>query len=181
MNRVVPYAVGGLLLGGVIHIAIVLMVPLFATNDAWSRMAAYGADGVFHLIARPTAGAEPVTGLDPRMLQAVCRFDLSDAPIRVAGDLPGEYWSVALFDRQGRNAYSLNDRTAEQDRLDLWVLTAVQMAQLRQDPPAALETAILVEVPNELGFVVLRVFVPDDTAAAAAETALTAAQCTPAA
>jgi uncharacterized membrane protein len=181
VSRSLPYLVGGLLLGGIIHLAIVLMVPLFASNDAWSRMAAFGTDGAFHVIAQPAAGAEPVAGLDPRMLQAVCRFDLSRSPVRIVANLPGEFWSVALFDRRGRNAYSLNDRTAEQGQLDLWVLTPVQMAQIRQAPPASLDTAILVEMPSELGFAVLRVFVPDDTQAPAAQAALAAAACSAAA
>ena len=37
------------------------------------------------------------------------------------------------------------------------------MAQLRQDPPASLETAIVVELPIETGFALVRVFVADES------------------
>ena len=53
----------------------------------------------------------------------------------------------------------------------------VQMAQLRQDPPESLETAIVIELPINEGFALLRAFVADDTRLAAATTALETADC----
>jgi uncharacterized membrane protein len=95
------------------------------------------------------------------MLHSVCRFSLANGPVRVRAEFPDEFWSVAVFDRRGRNVYSLNDRAAERSRLDVAILTPVQMAQMRQDPPAALDTAIVLELPIDAGFVLLRAFVPD--------------------
>ena len=111
------------------------------------------------------------------MLQAVCRFSLADGPVRMRAAFPDEFWSVAVFDRRGRNVYSLNDRSAERTRLDLAILTPVQMAQLRQDPPASLETAIVLELPIEVGFGLIRLFIPDESLLAGATAALAAADC----
>lgn len=177
MRRTILFAIGGLLLGGVIHIAIVFMVPLFAANDAWHQMGRFGSDGRFHALPMPEAGAEPLIGLDPRMALAVCRFTLQNGPVRILADLPDEFWSVAVFDRRGRNVYSLNDRAADKSKLDLAILTPVQMAQLRQSPPASLETAIVLELPISAGFVLLRAFVPDDSMAPAVSAALHGADC----
>jgi uncharacterized membrane protein len=177
MRRTLLFALGGLLLGGIIHIAIVFMVPFYATRDAWAQMKQFGPDGQFHVLPLPEPGAEPLASLDPHMLQAVCRFSLSDGPIRMLATLPNEFWSVAIFDRRGRNVYSLNDRSIEGPRLDLAVVTPVQMAQLRQDPPAAFDTAIVAEVSIDTGFGLLRVFVPDGSLKDAATEALTAADC----
>jgi uncharacterized membrane protein len=177
MRRTLIFVFAGLLLGGVIHIVVVLLVPYYAGRDAWSALARFGRDGEFHILPRPEAGAEALPALDPRMLYAVCRFSLASGPIRIRASLPDDFWSIAVFDRRGRNAYSLNDRAAERSQLDLAVITPVQMAQLRQDPPASLETAVVVELPIEVGFVVLRVFAADDSEVPGATAALQTADC----
>jgi uncharacterized membrane protein len=177
VTRTLLFVVGGLLLGGIIHVVIVFLVPTYAGNDAWSEMGRFGQDRQFHTLPLPEAGTERVPGMDPRMLQAVCRFNLTTGPLRVHADLPDEFWSVAVFDRRGRNVYSLNDRAAEGPKLDLAILTSVQMAQIHQNPPPALENAIVVELPIDAGFVLLRAFVPDDSTLPAARTALAGASC----
>jgi uncharacterized membrane protein len=177
MKRTLAFVLGGLLLGGVIHIAIVFMVPFYASHDAWAQMRRFGNDGRFHVLPAPVAGAEPLASLDPWMVHVVCRFSLADGPVRVRATFPDEFWSVAVFDRRGRNVYSLNDRSAERSGLDMAILTPLQMAQLRQDPPQSLETAIVLELPIVSGFVLLRAFVPDDSATALATGLLAGADC----
>lgn len=177
MKRTLLFALGGLLLGGMIHIAIVLLIPLYAVNDAWAHVEGLGRDGQFHLVSLPEAGSEAIASLDPRMVHAVCRFDLADGPIRITAAMPDEFWSVAIFDRRGRNIYSLNDRAAERSRLDLAILTPVQMAQIRQDPPESLDTAIVLELPIQNGFALLRAFVPDNSYLPGVTNALKQADC----
>jgi uncharacterized membrane protein len=175
--RTLLFALGGLIIGGMIHVAIVFLVPSLAGKDAWAEMGRFGPDGQFHTIPISTAGAEAVPDLDPRTMQAVCRFTLANGPVRINADLPDEFWSVAVFDRRGRNVYSLNDRAAERSRLDLAILTPVQMAQMRQNPPASLESAIVLEQPLDVGFILIRAFVPDDSMLPAVTQALGSANC----
>ena len=177
MKRTIVYIIGGILLGGIIHIAIVFMVLYYANHDAWAEMHRFGRDGQFHALPVPEAGAEPLASLDPRMVQAVCRFSLGRGPVRVTASFADEFWSVAVFDRRGRNIYSLNDRAVDRTQLDLAILTPVQMARLRQNPPASLETAIVLELPVDVGFVLLRAFVPDDSLMPSVTASLEAANC----
>lgn len=177
MRNTILFVIGGLMLAGIIHIATVLLVPYFATNDAWAEMRRFGRAGTFHTLPLAEAGAEPLSGLDPRMLHAVCRFTLADGPVRITASLPGDFWSLAIFDRRGRNAYSINDRSADGADLDLAVITPVQMAQLRQDPPESLETSIVIELPIEEGLALLRLFVGDETMLPEARAALETADC----
>jgi uncharacterized membrane protein len=177
VTRTLLFALGGLIVGGIIHVAIVFMVPNFAGKDAWAEMARFGPDGQFHTIPMSEAGAEAIADLDPRMMQAVCRFSLLNGPVRIGADLPDEFWSVAVFDRRGRNVYSLNDRAAERAHLDLAILTPVQMAQMRQNPPASLASAIVLEQPLDVGFILIRSFVPDDSMLPTVTAALTGATC----
>lgn len=177
MRRTLLFILGGILLGLIIHIGIIFTVPYFASRDAWAQMHRFGPDGQFHVLPVPKPGAEPLASLDPRMAQAVCRFTLANGPIRVQATLPNEFWSIAIFDRRGRNIFSINDRSAERSQLDLAIITPVQMAQLRQDPPPALETAIVLEAPIDVGFALLRTFVPDDSLADQVAASLHDADC----
>ena len=57
------------------------------------------------------------------------------------------------------------------------MITPVQMAQLRQDPPEALETSIVIELPIEEGLALIRVFVADETMLPQVRAALDTADC----
>src|SRR4051794_4919333 len=114
VTRTLPYVAAGLLLGAAMHVAIVLLVPLFAVNDAWARLSALGAQGSFHLLPALAADMAGVQTRDPRFLEAVCRFDLGSGPVRVRAALPNTFWSVGLIDRRGRNVYSFNDSSSEE-------------------------------------------------------------------
>jgi uncharacterized membrane protein len=177
MRRTLLFLLGGLMLGGIIHLAIVLLVPLYASHDAWAAMGRFGKDRTFHLLPAPEPGNEVIPGMDPRLLQAECRFNLTDGPLRVTARMPDEFWSVAVFDRHGRNLYSLNDRATDGPDLDFAVLTSVQLAQLRQNPPPAMENAITIDLPIREGFILLRAFVPDPSMLPEVTAALNGASC----
>jgi uncharacterized membrane protein len=48
---------------------------------------------------------------------------------------------------------------------------------MREDPPASLEQAVVIELPVEVGFAVLRVLVADDSMLPSATRALEGANC----
>jgi uncharacterized membrane protein len=177
MRRLLLYALGGLLLGGIIHIVVILLVPEFATRDAWTSLGRFGGDGVFHLLPPTEPGTAALPDLDPAMAHAACRFTLAKGPIRIRARMPDEFWSLAVFDRRGSNRYSLNDRTAERRDIDLVIATPLQMLAMRETPNPALDNAIVIELPLDQGFLLIRAFVPDPTLAPATDTALKAASC----
>jgi len=177
MNRTILFIIGGILLGGIVHIAIIFLVPTYSTRDAWTAVGRFGDDNQFHILPRAEPGTEALPYLDPTMTYAVCRYSLNKGPVRMRASLPDTFWSLAVFDRRGRNIYSLNDRSAEDSTLDLVVATPVQQAELKQVPRESLESAIIIESAATNGFALLRVFVPDPTLAEPAATALRGAQC----
>ena len=63
----------------------------------------------------------------------------------------------------GDNVYSLNDRTATADGLDLVIATPGEMTSLRKSLPAEFRSSVFVEAPIDDGMVVVRSFVPDDS------------------
>ena len=113
----------------------------------------------------------------PAFGPAACRYALPNAPLRVSADGQLPFWSIAIFDRQGRTIYSFNDRTAIERRLSLLVINRVQMAQIRRSPPPDSDKAVLVETNVSQGFVLIRALQENPSWAPAVRDFLTNAKC----
>lgn len=169
--------VGALLL----HVLIVFGVPYFAVNDAWSKMRDLPIDGRF---VAPRSflprGSEDLATLDrPFSRTVVCRFDIAQSPIRLTASGHVPFWSLAVFDSHSNELFSMNDRTAEGNRLDVTLATPLAMIALREEVPPPLAETVLVETPQPQGYVLLRTVIPDETWTGAAEAFLASASCAP--
>lgn len=150
----------GLVGAGIVHIAILLLLPVVSEKDAWSRLARSG--DLYAVVPASGGGDRRVLRLaDPYIEAVACRFDLGDgiAHIRAAGGVP--FWSISVYERNGTNVYSLNDHATVDGNLDILVLTPLQMVELRKDLPPEFESSIFVEADIEEGIVVVNSFVPD--------------------
>ncbi|MDQ2633058.1 MAG: DUF1254 domain-containing protein [Pseudomonadota bacterium] len=153
----------GLVGAGIVHIAVLLLLPQFSERDAWSSLAE-AADYYKAVRIDPGDGRPPVVkAVDPLFHAAACRFDLDEGPvhIRAPGNVP--FWSVSIYNRAGQNIYSFNDRATDNGTLDFVVLTSSQMIELRKQMPEEFSKAIFVEAAIGEGIVMVRSFVPDPT------------------
>ena len=83
MTRWILWLLGGLLLGGVVHLSTVLALPRTAAHDAYARLLAIAP--VNKVVPLPTTPAV-MPFMDPAFATAVCRYDLSrGAPLWVHG------------------------------------------------------------------------------------------------
>jgi uncharacterized membrane protein len=169
----------GIVGAGLVHIVVVLLVPHYSDRNAWSRISAYGDDWEFHPVMREAAAGTVPLAFDPLFEAAACRFDITDLPAHITGIGTLPYWSISVYNRQGENIYSINDRTAIADQLDLVVATPLQMIELNKSKPAAAENSVLIEADMDRGFVVIRSFVPDASWKAQVDAFLKNASCTP--
>jgi uncharacterized membrane protein len=153
----------GLLGAGIVHIVVLFLVPEFSERDAWSRLAMASDLYKMTRLDAEAGGAPVVKSVDPLFYAAACRFDLADGLVRIRapGDVP--FWSASVYDRNGHNIYSFNDHNANDEKLDVVVLTPAQMIDVRRDLPEDLQGAIFVEAPIEEGIFVVRAFVPDES------------------
>ena len=150
----------GLVGAGIVHIVVLLLVPEFAERNASARLAVVsGLNQVMRIDA--ASPLSMLSGPDPAFQMAACRFDLSQGPVHVAASGKAPFWSASVYDRGGRNLYSLNDRSGAGEALDFVVLTPEQMIGVRQDLPEAFIQSVFVEVPAEDGILVVRAFAPD--------------------
>ena len=177
MNRSFYVLALAFVLAGIVHILIILLIPNYATKDAWTKLAGVAEPWKFSILSQPGSETGILPIVDPAFGTAACRYDLNEAPLWVSagGNLP--FWSVAIFDRQGRNIYSFNDRTAIEREMLLIVLDPVQMAQLRKNPPKETEKAVLVESSVKQGFVQVRALQENPSWSAEVRRFLREAQC----
>lgn len=177
MSRLFYLTLMGLVLAGIVHVLIILLIPFYATNDAWTRLATQSGSWSFTPVAAPEMPSTPLPLVDSAFRMSACRFDLSEAPLRLSSQGSAPFWSVAIFDRQGRNIYSFNDRTAIERRLSALIVDPVQMAQLRKTPPPEAESAVLVETSSREGFILIRALQGDPSWAVEADQFLKNAKC----
>lgn len=177
MTRTILWAIGGVFLGAIIHILVVMNVPDFTADDAWTRAAAFGPDARFNTLPEVTPGAEPLPMLDPHMAHALCRFTLERGPVRLDAALPASFWSFSLFNRRGETTYSFNDRTSGEGRLAMLILTSSQLSILRQNPPDDLDRLIVIETEDDHALALLRAYVADGGERKAIRAALARASC----
>jgi uncharacterized membrane protein len=153
----------GLVGAGIVHIAVLLLLPVVSDRDAWSRLAQAG--GLYTVTPLYGAGADRgvLRSTDPLFQAVACRFDLADGIIHIRGVGQLPFWSVSVYDRGGQNIYSFNDRSSTKGVLDLVVLTPAQMVEVRKDLPQAYAESVFVEATIGEGIAVVRGFVPDDS------------------
>jgi uncharacterized membrane protein len=146
----------GVVGAGIVHIAILFMLPYFTERDAWGQLTAKGE-------LYETVRIQPDGGitLDPLFEAVACRFDLADGPVHIAAPGKIPFWSISIYDRGGRNIFSLNERLAVGGELDIVILTPVQMLDLRNEFPADFERSVFVEAEIDAGIALVRSFVPD--------------------
>lgn len=142
----------GLVGAAILHAFIILAAPYFASRDIWNSVVR--EDELDRFI--PLSAGE--RNQDPFFPSVLCRFDLSEGPVRISaeGDVP--FWSASIFDRRTTNVYSLSDRSTVRGRLNLLIADAVQTLELRQMDPELLDNSLLVQVDIDEGFIVLRAF-----------------------
>lgn len=177
MIRLAVWIFGGLLLGGLIHLAVVLMLPNFATRDLWNQFEALDTFENTTVFAAPAAGDPNPLGLDPALLYWACQLDLDSGPGVVNGALPKSFWSVSVFDRQGRVIYSTTNRSGPGDALDMGVFNPSQMRLLAEQRFEIQEGLLIVESPSDAVMIVIRLAPPHDAMRARYRDALEALRC----
>ncbi|MGV8854355.1 MAG: hypothetical protein ACOH2L_06880 [Devosia sp.] len=160
MTRFLLWLAGGLVLGGIIHLVVILTLPQLDDDTVWTRVAALHADNRVLVLPEIAAGEPNPLGLDPEMIYGVCSLDLSKGPGFVRGTLPEAFWSVAIFDRAGIITYSTTNRDGIGQTLDLGIFNAAQTRLLAQQQLDVAEGVLVVESETDKLFTLVRLLPP---------------------
>ncbi len=156
-------AIIGALGAGLVHIVTLFLIPQVTTNDAWARLSSLSEPEIFAVIEPNSPIAASMRALDPRFIVGACRFSLRDGPLSISAEGHPPFWSLSIYNRQGENIFSLNDRIAADGKLNVTVVTQLQLIEYQNDMPSEISQSILAEADVDEGFVVLRAFLPDSS------------------
>jgi uncharacterized membrane protein len=177
MIRWLLWTLGGILLGGIVHLATVLAMPRAATQDAYSRLVAIAPVNAVAALPAPTAQASIMPFMDPAFAAAVCRYDLSDGIIKLNVPVSEAYTSVTFYTRESVAYYAINDRAAGRRAIELDLMTPQQHAQIPEDEDVTAADRLIIDSPSKTGLIVLRALAQEPGFMPTARAALAAAQC----
>jgi uncharacterized membrane protein len=173
------WIISGALLGGIVHLAAVLILPATATQDAYSRLAPVAPVNAVTTVPVPSPQTAVIPFMDPAFATAVCRYDLTNGPLKLTAPVRAAYTSVSFYSRRGVAYYALNDRAAGRRVIELDLMTAAQRAEQPEEEDVTAADRLIVESPTRTGLIVLRALAPEAGLMPKAHEALAAAKCVP--
>lgn len=177
MIRWALWLLGGLILGGIVHLATILILPRTAHQDANSRLAEIAAFNTVVQLPVPTPAKAIIPFMDPAFTAAVCRYDVTDGPLKFSVPIGRAYTSVSFYTNKDIAYYAINDRAAGRRIIELELMTAEQRAELPEDEEVTAADRLIVESPTATGLIMIRALAPEPSMMPAARAALAAAKC----
>jgi uncharacterized membrane protein len=117
----------GFFFGGITHIVSILIMPLYAGQDATTRLRALSAVNEAYVLPQ---SAVSIIYPEPNAAYAICPYDISTAPLRVQINSGVPYLSVVFLQAGGLAFYALNDRASPNGVLDIRLATPEQMNKI---------------------------------------------------
>jgi uncharacterized membrane protein len=179
MIRLGLWLLGALLLGGIVHLATVLLLPNVATNDAYARVSAIAPVNSVIPVPPPTPENALMPFMDPAFAASICRYDLSRAPLKFSVPISPAYTSVSFYTRGDVAYYAINDRAAGRRVIELDLMTNAQRAELPDNEDITAADRLIVTSPTTTGLIVIRALTPEPGWTPAARSSLAAARCRP--
>jgi uncharacterized membrane protein len=177
MIRLLFAIIGGVLLGGVVHLVSVLALPRIATQDAYSRLTPLTKLNAVTALPLANPNNAPMPFMDPAFAIAVCRYDLSGGPIKLAVPVSQAYTSVSFYTRSDVAYYAINDRSAGRRVIELDLMTEAQHAELPEDEDVTAADRLIIDSPTATGLIVLKALAPEPGLMVQAQATLAASSC----
>lgn len=168
---------GGIVLGGVVHLVSVLALPRVASLDAYSRLEPITKLNVVSPVALATPNGAPMPFMDPAFASAVCRYDLTNGPIKLTVPVSQAYTSVSFYTRGEVAYYAINDRSAGRKVIELDLMTEAQHNELPEDEDVTAADRLIIDSPTATGLIVMKALAPEPGQMAQAQASLAAATC----
>ncbi len=163
-----PWMIAALLVGGIVHIVSVLLTPLVAPRDAYSRVLEAARTVLATTETMPASGVIPLSSSgpgsqvlpfeDPAAAEGACVFDLTKGPLYLHAKVnSGDYVGLSFHSATGAIFHAMTDRSSNRGRIDIVVGDALQIEKLEaDDPDDAPPRETRVASPSSRGFVLIR-------------------------
>ncbi|MGH6736105.1 MAG: DUF1254 domain-containing protein [Methyloceanibacter sp.] len=174
------YIALGLVLAGLIHVVAVLTLPMLAPRDAHARLAALGPANTMIQLPASAPGRQVMPMMAPDVRYAVCRYDLSNGPVRLRARIADGLWLIAFYTPLGENFYAVVGADLRKPDVDLIIATTDQdVAEVGVDAPEAFDNVVVVSSPVVEGIALIRAPLAGPSRSAEAERALKDTYCGP--
>jgi uncharacterized membrane protein len=170
---------GGAFLGGVVHLAAIIILPRTATHDAYARLAAIAPVNTVTPVPLPKSDSATMPFMDPAFASAVCRYDLTQGPLKLTVPVSLAYTSVSFYTRYDVAYYAINDRAAGRRVIELELMTPEQHSQMPEDEDITAADRLIVESPTGTGLIAIRALAPEPGLMPMARAAIANARCAP--
>jgi len=177
MIRFLTYLFAGIVLGGIIHISVILIMPNLSTHNAWTSIERVASPNQIKVIKREAHALRAALDLDPAFVYAVCRVDLADGPVALSGSMPANFWTAALIGPEGEVPYSTNSRTNNNRDLKIGIFTVQQAEMLISEEIDIDPDLQIIRVPSEKLAAIVRVLPSHSDLASAMEEQLGSLKC----
>jgi len=177
MIRLLFTIIAGVLLGGVVHLVSVLALPRIATQDTYSRLTPMTKLNAMTPLALADPNNAPMPFMDPAFAMAICRYDLSTAPLKLTVPVSQAYTSVSFYTRNEVAYYAINDRSAGRKVIELDLMTEAQHSELPEDEEITAADRLIIDSPTTTGLIVLKALAPEPGLMPQAQASLAASRC----
>jgi uncharacterized membrane protein len=159
LTALIGLAVAAAIVGGIVHLVVILATPHIATQDAYARLASLGRVNE----TTPTPEAKPdgrlVPFADPAVATAFCLYDVAAGPIRVKAPITRAFSSISFHTRQGVAFYALTDRAGAHGQIDAVLASPDDVrAMAARDDEENPSRDLRIAAPDLRGYVMIRVF-----------------------
>src|SRR6478736_202408 len=168
---------GGVLLGGIVHLATVIILPRTATQDAYARLTPIVPVNTVAALPLPSPEKAVMPFMDPAFATAVCRYDLSQGPLKLTVPVSSAYTSVSFYTRLDVAYYAINDRAAGRRVIELDLMTQAQHDQIPEDEEITAADRLIVDSPTMTGIIAIRAMAPEPGLMRVAQGAVAASKC----
>src|SRR6201990_1655987 len=156
MIRWLLWLLAGVLVGGLCHLLAGLILPRTAPQDGYWRRTPIAPVNAVASVPQPSPQSETMPFMDPAFATAVCRYDLSDGPIKLTVPVSQSYTSVSFYTRRGGSYSAINDGAAGRRLIELELMTSDQRANLPEDEEVTAADRLIVESPSHTGLIMVR-------------------------
>ena len=179
MMKYLLWLLGGVLLGGIVHLSTVLWLPRTATQDAYSRLLPVTPVNTVTTLPNPSPEKSLLPYLDPAFATAVCRYDLAQGPLQLSLNVSQAYTSMSFYTRYGRAYYAINDRAAGRRVIELDLMTEQQHNEMPEEEDVTAADRLIVDSPTVTGIIVMKALAPEPGLMTMARDALATGRCRP--
>jgi uncharacterized membrane protein len=177
MIRWVLLLFGGALLGGIVHLATIIILPRTATQDAYARLTPIAPVNTVVQLPAPTPEKATMPFMDPAFVSAICRYDLSNGPLKLRVPVSLAYTSVSFYTESDVAYYAINDRSAGRGAIELDLMTAEQHNAMPENENVTAADLLIVESPTLTGLIAIRALAPEPGLLPKVKSAIAGAQC----